>query len=140
MDDYIPKFGKPKKILMDHGTQFQSNRLLRVFRKNNIKYTLVSIKHPSANIVERTNKELGRLFGVLIKLKHTEWTSKVDIIQKILNETHNDTTEFTPLKLHLKKKPTRFWEKIFKNTKTELTVETKLIEYQKQKRKLQQNS
>ena len=82
---------------MDHGTQFKSNKLLKKLDELEIKYTFTSIRHPCANIVERTNKELGRLFRALIKVKHTEWFNKVPIIQRILNETHHETTGFTPI-------------------------------------------
>ena len=77
--------------------------------------------------MERTNKELGRLFRTLIKTKHTEWVSKVNIIQNILNEVHHETTGFTPLEIHLNKKPTRFWEKLFDINKNETTIENKLM-------------
>lgn len=87
---------------MDHGTQFQSPKLIKKLDELKIKHTLVSIRHPCANIVERTNKELGRLFRALIKLKHTERVSKVPIIQNILNEIYHETTGFTPIEIHMK--------------------------------------
>lgn len=65
--DYIPKYGKPSRILLDHGTQFTSDTLINELNELNIKYTHVSIRHPCTNIVERTNKELGRFFSIVIK-------------------------------------------------------------------------
>lgn len=112
--DYIPKYGKPDRILMDHGTQFTSDRLLKKLEELDIKYSFTSIRHPSGNIVERTNKELVRLFRALIKIKHTEWFGKVHIIQKILNEVQHKTTGFTPIQLHFGKKPSRYWEEYIK--------------------------
>lgn len=126
-NDYIPKYGKSKRILMDHGTQFTSKKLKNKLDQLDIKYTYISIRHPCANIVERTNKELGRLFRALIKLKHTEWFSKIRIIQNILNEIYHETTQFTPMELHFGKKPTRFWEKIIHIQKPNLSVEQKLF-------------
>ena len=126
IDDYIPKYGKPKRILMDHGTQFTSPKLLEKLKDLGIKYTFTSIRHPCANIVERTNKELGRLFRSLIKIKHTEWFTKLPIIQKILNEVHHDTKEFTPIELHFNRKPTRFWTTLFNFEKPGPSIEQKL--------------
>lgn len=98
---------------MDHGTQFTSDKMTKKLEELGIKYTYVSIRHPSANIVERINKELGRLFRTLIKIKHTEWFNNIPIIQNMLNEASHDTTQFTPIELHFDKKPTRFWTKLF---------------------------
>ena len=36
VEDYIPKYGKPEKIIMDHGTQFQSPKLLNKLNELNI--------------------------------------------------------------------------------------------------------
>lgn len=69
----MPKYGKPKRVLMDQGTQFMSEKKLLVKLKDKgIKYSLVSVRHPCANIVERTNKELGKFLRALIRSKHTE--------------------------------------------------------------------
>ena len=76
--------------------------------------------------MERTNKELGRLFRSLIKIKHTEWFGKIPIIQRIINEIHHDTTQYTPIELHFNIKPTRFWTPLFENKKPEPPIEQKI--------------
>ena len=40
---------------------------------------------------------------------------------KIINETHHDTTGYTPLELHFNKKPTIVWEKYLKKENTDDT-------------------
>ena len=109
---YIPLLGKPSRIVTDHGTQFTTQVWKDKLRKEGIKHTLTSIRHPQANIVERVNRELSKVFRILLgEFKHSSWYDKMQTIEDILNETHHDTTEFTPMEIMLKKKPTRFWRK-----------------------------
>ena len=109
---YIPLCGKPRRIVTDHGTQFTTQVWKEKLKKEGIKHTLTSIRHPQANMVERANRELSKFFKILLEdLKHSSWYDKLQIIEDIINETHHDTTEFTPMELMMKKKPRRFWEK-----------------------------
>lgn len=114
-NDYIPKHGKVKRIISDHGTQFTSKAWAKKLEKEKIVMIFSSIRHPQGNIVERVNKELGRFFRTLVGERHGSWTNYVELIQKCMNETHHETTELTPMELHFNKKPTRFWSKILKN-------------------------
>ena len=99
---------------MDNGSQFTSKKFIKQLKDLNIKPCFVSIRHPQASPVERLHKSINRFFRTLIKNKHTEWAKWVPIIMNIINETHHEVTEFTPLEIHLNKKPTRFWEKFIK--------------------------
>ena len=112
-NDYIKKHGKPERIQSDHGTQFTSPKWIDKLKKENIQCTFSSIRHPQSNNVERCNKELKSFFRTFVKEKHGAWMLHVKNIEKILNEVHHDTTEFTPLELHKNLKPTRFWLKYF---------------------------
>ena len=109
--DYIPKYGRPKGILSDHGTQFTSEKWIKALENEGIKPIFSSIRHSQSNVVERVHRELGRFFRTFVKERHTGWAKYLDVIQKIINETHHETTGFTPIELHLNTKPTRVWEK-----------------------------
>ena len=63
-----------------HGTQFTSKKWTDKLIDNGIKPIFSSVRHPQSNI---------------------------DKIMKILNETHHDSTGYTPLILHFNKKPTQ---------------------------------
>ena len=69
-----------------------------------------SIKNPQGNIVERIYRELSRFFKSLIGENHGLWWSWINIIESCMNENYHETTEFTPIELHLNKKPKRAWE------------------------------
>ncbi|XP_014237103.1 uncharacterized protein LOC106659201 [Trichogramma pretiosum] len=78
-----------------------------------IKITFSSIKHPESNgICERVNKTLVTFLRMFIKNKHTSWEPYIKTVQDIMNETHHETTEFTPLELHLNLVLTRIWDKV----------------------------
>ena len=79
-------------------------------RREGIKHTLTSIRHLQADMVERVKRELSKFFRILLEeLKHSSWYEKLQRIENILNETHHDTTEFTPMEIMMKRKPNRFW-------------------------------
>ena len=111
-NDYIPNNGKIEKIQSDHGSQFTSDKWIKKLEKEKIKPVFSSIRHPQSNIVERVNKELGRFFRTLIGENHGAWLRYLNLIQRCINETHHETTDVTPMELHLGMKPTRFWTNI----------------------------
>ena len=100
--------------MTDHGTQFTSKKWTDKLRKNGIKPIFSSIRHPQSNMVERIHRELGRFFRVYTQHAHKAWAKYTETIAKIMNETHHDTTGYTPIELHFNKKPTRVWEKYLK--------------------------
>ena len=50
-NDYIPRHGKPEKILSDQGTQFTSRKWVNKLKSENIKCMFTSIRHPQTNPV-----------------------------------------------------------------------------------------
>ena len=58
--DYIPTYGKPDKIICDHGTQFTAKLWSKKLQEENITLIFSSIHHPQSNVVERVHRELGR--------------------------------------------------------------------------------
>ena len=101
--DHFPKYGIPSKIITDHGTQF-------------------------SNIVERIYRELSKFFRSLIGENHGSWWSWINIIESCMNETYHETTQFTPIELHLNKKPKRAWENWlnFRQNSSKISYERKL--------------
>ena len=101
--DHFPKYGIPSKIITDHGTQF-------------------------SNIVERIYRELSKFFRSLIGENQGSWWSWINIIESWMNETYHETTQFTPIELHLNKKPKRAWENWlnFRQNSSKISYERKL--------------
>ena len=101
------KFGKPSKIITDHGTQFTSPIGLEFFNEKGIQPVFSSIRHPQNNIVERIHRELSRFFKCLIGENYGSWWSWINMIESCMNETYHENIQFTPIELHLNKKPKR---------------------------------
>ena len=111
---YCEKYGKPEKIICDHGTQFTAKKWQDKLEEEKIQLIYSSIRHPQGNIVERVNRELGKFSRIFVKDNHTAWACYVPLIQEIINETCHDSTEMTPYELHFNKKPVRPWTKWIK--------------------------
>ena len=79
--DHFPKYGKPSKIVTDHGTQFTSPVWSEFLKEQEIQPVFSSIRHPQSNIVERIHRELSRFFRSLIGENHGSWWSWISIIQ-----------------------------------------------------------
>ena len=79
-------------------------------KENGIQPVLSSIRHPQSNIVERIHRELSRFFRSVIGENHASWWTWITIIETCINgTTYYETTEYTPIELHLNKKPKRAW-------------------------------
>lgn len=74
LENYIPKYGKPQAILSDQGTQFTARNWAETLQKQNMKKILTAIRHPQANPVERTNRELSRFCRAFLQQQHHKWT------------------------------------------------------------------
>lgn len=117
LDEFIAEIGKPCKILSDRGTQFTSHRWIQALEERGIRRILTSIRHPQANMVERVNRELARLFRTLLPPdQHAKWQSQIKNIETIINETHHETTEETPYEALWGRRPKRWWNDILPHT------------------------
>jgi hypothetical protein len=108
---HIPDVGKYKRILSDRGTQFTSPAWSRRLSQEGIKCVLCSIRHPQANQVERYHRTLKTILRIFCHRTHAAWVKWLPIVEACMNNTHNDTTEFTPMEAHFDKKPERVWDK-----------------------------
>ena len=102
---YFEKIGKPERVLSDHGTQFTSPVWKTRLEALGIKVLFSSIRHPQSNPVERTMREMGRIFRTYCSEKHTKWARFVDFVQYCLNLTVHQSTGYTPCFLHYNRAP-----------------------------------
>lgn len=75
---YFDQVGKPTRILSDNGTQFSSPNWKMTIRSWGITAIFSSVRHPQSNPVERTMRELGRLFRTYCPDKHTAWSRHIE--------------------------------------------------------------
>ncbi|XP_023288921.1 uncharacterized protein LOC111674083 [Orussus abietinus] len=110
-DRYIPRFGTPKKLLSDQGTQFTSDKWREGLQQEGIQHILTSIRHPQANPVERTNRELARYFRTFLNNQHSRWADWLDVLEDGINHAYHEATGCIPMQLHDDIRPPRPWER-----------------------------
>src|SRR6266487_3866350 len=70
----ICRFGLPKYIVSDNGTQFTSERVVEYCRGKGIQNTFISVEHPQANgQAESANKVILRALKRRITSKQESW-------------------------------------------------------------------
>lgn len=98
--DYIPRCGKPRKILSDHGTQFNFLSWRAALEKANIQVRFSLIRHPQSNTTERVMRKYGKFFRAYCSDQHTKWIQYVPRIESLLNLTTQHSTGFPPEQVH----------------------------------------
>lgn len=100
VDQYFHDVGKPERILSDNGTQFTAHAWRATLEAQGIKVAFSSVRHPQSNPVERTMRELGRIFRTYCTQKHTSWGRHVSFAQDCLNYSCHMSTGEIPYELH----------------------------------------
>ena len=108
--DYVSKYGKPRRIQSDQGSQFTSKLWCERLKNEGIEMVLSCVRHPQSNMIEMVNRKIGRFLRTLVTGKHGNWINYVEAIQNCLNVTCHETTQLTPIELHLNIKPNRIWQ------------------------------
>ena len=77
-EEIFTRFGVPREILTDQGTQFTSKLMKEITTKYGIRHCKSSPYHPQANFqVESTNKVLEAILTKTIHLHHKDWTYRI---------------------------------------------------------------
>ena len=92
LNHYFVHIGKPSSVLSDHGTQFVSPQWKLKLESLGIKVFYLSIRHSQSNTVERTMREVGRIFRTYCSDRHTKWASYVTFVHDCLNYTTHRST------------------------------------------------
>lgn len=100
INQYFNEVGKPERILSDNGTQFTAHAWRETLEAQGIKIAFSSVRHPQSNPVERTMRELGRIFRTYCAGKHTSWGRHVSFAQDCLNYSFHMSTGEIPYELH----------------------------------------
>jgi len=101
LEDLFCRYGTPKAIISDNGSNFTS-RLMKIFCKERaIKHILTSAYRPCANRSERSNKDIVRMIASFIDGKHTLWDMHLQQFALALRTAVNETTGVTPALLFL---------------------------------------
>ena len=96
----VCRFGIPKRLVSDNGTQFASQQLGKLCTELGIKQAFTSIEHPQTNRhVESTNRVLLRGMKRRLEKAKGTWAEEVPRIVWAYHTTPQSTTKITPFSL-----------------------------------------
>lgn len=91
------RFGVPKEIVIDQGTQFVSNPMQGIVHKYHITHWKSTPYHPQANgQVESTNKVLEKILTKTVQLHKKDWTDRLPEALWAYRITRRNTIGFSP--------------------------------------------
>lgn len=99
-EDIFTRFGVPREIVTNQGTQFTSKLVKALTKQYQIKYHKLTPYHPQANgQVESTNKVLESILTKTIQLHHMDWVNKLLEALWAYRITWRNVTGHTPYEL-----------------------------------------
>ena len=99
VNHYFLEVVKPKVILSDNGTQFQSPLWKGTMQKHDVKVRYSAIRHPQSNPSERCMREISKFCRIYCHSNHRKWAELIPHIENWLNNTVASATLYTPVEL-----------------------------------------
>lgn len=97
INEVFLRYGIPRRVTSDNGTQFVSAVMQQVTYCLNIKHTFTPLYHPEANPVERKNRDLKTQLAILVNdNQRGEWSEQLPSIRFAMNTATCSSTKFTP--------------------------------------------
>ena len=104
--EYICRYGVPKEILTDQGTNFQSNFMAELYDLLDIVKLRTSPFRPQTNgVVERFNQTLKKMLAIYVNKDQNDWDQHLSKLAFAYNTAEHKTTKFTPFELIFLRKP-----------------------------------
>jgi len=113
VNHYFTQVIKPKCILSDNGTQFQSPLWKEKLAEHNVQVRFTPIRHPQANTSDRCMRKISKFCKIYCSKNYRKWAELLPKIEEWLNTTVADTTGFTPVEMLFQAKKPDLFEKIF---------------------------
>jgi len=96
----VCRFGVPKRLVSDNGTQFTSHQLRKMCKELKIQQVFASVEHPQTNgQVESANRVLLRVLKRRLEKAKGKWAEKVPRIVWSYHTTPQSNTHETPFSL-----------------------------------------
>ena len=101
--DWVGRFGVPAQIMTDNGTQYANTLWEQLtLLMGSEKLESFPYSHQENSIVERANKEVIRHLRAILfdrHIQHSEWSTYLKLVQRIMNAHPVGTTGVTPAEL-----------------------------------------
>lgn len=96
----LRRFGAPKEIVSDQGSQFMSAMMEAFMQKFRMTHRKSTSYHPQAiGQVEVTNRELENILIKTISLRKSDWSERLDEVVWAYNTTWKTSMGFFPYEL-----------------------------------------
>lgn len=96
INEIFLRYGMPRRMISDNGTQFVSAVMQQVTYVLNIKHAFTPVYHPETNPVERKNRDLKTQLAILVGDNHRAWAEKLPSIRFAMNTATCSSTDHTP--------------------------------------------
>lgn len=90
------RYGVARRMVSDNGVQFVSDIMQQVCHVFGIEQSLTSFYHPSANPIERKNRDLKPQLAILVGREHATWDTHLPAIRFAMNSAVTAGTDHSP--------------------------------------------
>lgn len=92
----LNRWGAPRVLLTDNGTEFINNNLRSLAQEYGIHHSTTPPYHPQSNPVERVNRVLKTMIVSFIDRDHRDWDKYLSEFRFAYNTAHHDTLKMSP--------------------------------------------
>jgi transposase InsO family protein/cbb3-type cytochrome oxidase subunit 3 len=97
MKEIVNKWGTPKLVVTDKGTEFKNALMEQVSRLLDIEKINTTPSNPRSNgSVEKHNNTMKDMLSFYVNVRHDDWDSHIDHITGLYNSTVSRSTGYTP--------------------------------------------
>lgn len=96
IDEIVLRYGTPRRVVSDNGTQFVSEVMQKVAHCLGFKQSLIPVYHPESNPVERKNRDIKCRLAIYTSECHDKWTDHLPSIRFAMNSTVSQATGHSP--------------------------------------------
>jgi hypothetical protein len=96
VDEVILRYGTPRKVISDNGSQFVSEIMQQTAYCLGIEQILTPVYYPAANPEERRNRELTVQLAIAVEKPHDRWSLALPSVRFAMNSTVHAALGKTP--------------------------------------------
>jgi len=97
MDNFITRYGAPKRLISDQGPEFESELFQELCRRMEIDKIRTSPYKPTTNgSVERFHKTLNSMLAKVVAVNQKDWDERLNAVMAAYRASKHNSTGYTP--------------------------------------------